>query len=211
MTVESKLRERIVMHGRSLYERGLAPGTSGNISVRLDDGLLITPTNSCLGRLDPAEISRLDFAGRALSGQPPSKELPLHRLMHEARPQTNAVVHLHSTYSVATSCLDGLDPLSAVPMLTPYFVMRVGAVALVPYFRPGDPAVVEAARPLACNHRGLLLANHGPIVAGSDLDGAVYAIEELEETAKLGILLGTRAHNTLSDALIRDVCNHFPS
>lgn len=208
---ETKLREQIAMFGRSLYERGLAPGSSGNISARCDGGLLITPTNCCLGRLLPEQIARLDQAGRLLDGEQPSKELPLHRMMYSERAASGAVVHLHSTYAVARACRSDLKSDSAIPLLTPYFVMRVGAVALVPYFRPGDARVVEAAAPLARGHKALLLAQHGPIVAGADLDRAVYAIEELEETAKLSFILEGRPHAALAEPVIRDICEHFPS
>lgn len=186
---ESRLREQIVRFGRSLFDRGLTAGSSGNISVRLDDGWLLTPTNSCLGELDPAVLAKLDWQGRHLSGDPPSKEAFLHRSLYEERNGAGAIVHLHSTHSAAVSCISGLDPADCLPPLTAYYVMKIGRLPLVPYHRPGDPALGDAIRGLAGKHSAVLLANHGPVVSGTTLDAAVYAIEELEETAKLYLLL----------------------
>ncbi len=182
-------REAICTIGASIFARGLTAGSSGNISVRSEDGWLMTPTNASLGRLDPARLSRLDRDGRLVSGDPPTKESFLHRVMYEERSQTGAVVHLHSTHSVVVSCLAEIDPADVLPPITAYYVMRVGRLPLVPYFRPGDLALAEAVRGFAGRHHAVLLANHGPVVAGSDLDAAVNAIEELEETAKLYLLL----------------------
>jgi ribulose-5-phosphate 4-epimerase/fuculose-1-phosphate aldolase len=186
---ESRAREEICRLGASLFDRGLTAGTSGNISVRLDDGWLMTPTNASLGRLDPARLTRLGTAGQVLSGDPPTKESFLHRAMYDERPKAGAVVHLHSTHSVAVSCLADIDPANVLPPITAYHVMRVGRLPLVPYFRPGDMALADAVRALAGKHHAVLLANHGPVVAGSSLDAAAAAIEELEETAKLHLLL----------------------
>jgi ribulose-5-phosphate 4-epimerase/fuculose-1-phosphate aldolase len=187
--IESRLRERICEHGRSLFARGLTTGTSGNVSARLDDGWLLTPTGSSLGALDPARLSRLDREGRLLSGDPPSKEAPLHRGLYLERPGAGAVVHLHSTYATAVSCLAGLDREDCLPPLTAYYVMKIGRLPLVPYHRPGDPALGDVIRGLARRHAAVLLANHGPVVSASGLDEAVAATEELEETAKLFLLL----------------------
>jgi len=186
---ERELRERIAEHGRSLYERGLTAGSSGNVSVRLPDGILVTPTNCCLGRLDPDEISRLDSVGNLLSGKPPSKESFLHMAYYNARAKEQAIVHLHSTWSVAVSCLADIDPDDVIPPITAYFVMRVGRLPLVPYFPPGDERLAEAVASAAKSSRGALLANHGPVIGATDLDQAVYAVEELEETAKLFLML----------------------
>ena len=186
---ESTDREAICAIGQSIFARGLTAGSSGNISVRTDEGWLMTPTNASLGRLDPARLSKLDRDGRLLSGDPPTKESFLHRVMYEERPVTGAVVHLHSTHSVAVSCLAEIDPADVLPPITAYYVMRVGRLPLVPYFRPGDLALSEAVRGFAGRHHAVLLANHGPVVAGSSLDAAVNAVEELEETAKLYLLL----------------------
>lgn len=186
---ERELRERIVEHGRSIYDRGLTAGSSGNISVRLSDGILVTPTNSCLGRLDADEISRLDSVGNCLSGNAPSKEAYLHLAYYNSRPKEGAVVHLHSTWSVAVSCLADLDPNDVIPPITAYFVMRVGRLPLVPYFPPGDEQLADAVAKATKSARGALLANHGPVIGAPDLDQAVYAVEELEETAKLFLML----------------------
>jgi 3-dehydro-4-phosphotetronate decarboxylase len=184
----SKTREAIAMHGRSLFERGFTVGSSGNISARVLGGYLITPTNSCLGRLDPARISLVDEAWQYVSGDKPSKELPLHSVMYETLPKTQAVVHLHSTYSTALSLLPDIDPQNALAPITPYAIMRVGRLATVPYTCPGDPEVVAHIKALKGKHKAILLGNHGPVVADTSLDNAVYATEELEETAKLIIL-----------------------
>lgn len=189
---ESKLREDIVKLGRSLFDRGLSPGSSGNISVRLDDGWLLTPTNACMGFLDPARLAKMDWQGRLISGDLPSKEAFLHRAMYETRAAAGAIVHLHATHSAAVSCMDGLDAASCIPPLTSYFVMKIGRLPLVPYYRPGDPALGPAIAELAGKHAAVLLANHGPVVSAATLEAAVYAAEELEETAKLFLLL----HNT---------------
>ncbi len=186
---DAKQREAICTIGASIFNRGLTAGSSGNISLRVGDGWLMTPTNASLGRLDPARISRLGEDGRLVSGDPPTKESFLHRVMYEERTGVGAVVHLHSTHSVAVSCLAEIDPADVLPPITAYYVMRVGRLPLVPYFKPGDLALAEAVRGFAGKHHAVLLANHGPVVAGSDLDAAVNAIEELEETAKLYLLL----------------------
>jgi ribulose-5-phosphate 4-epimerase/fuculose-1-phosphate aldolase len=208
-TSENELRESIVHHGRSLFDRGLAAGSSGNISTRLDDGWLLTPTDSCFGQLDPARLSKLDWAGKLLSGDPPSKEAFLHRAIYSERVGANAIVHLHSTYSAAVSCIDGLDPASCLPPLTAYFVIKVGRLPLIPYYRPGDAALANAIREIARTHTALLLANHGPIVSGSSLEVAVYATEELEETAKLFLLLRDQPVRALTDAQIDELRSVF--
>jgi 3-dehydro-4-phosphotetronate decarboxylase len=202
---EAKLREEICTIGASIFARGLTAGSSGNISVKTEDGWLMTPTGSSLGRLDPAQLSKLDHGGRLISGDPPTKESFLHRVMYEERPATGAVVHLHSTHSVAVSCLAEIDPKDVLPPITAYYVMRVGRLPLVPYFRPGDLELAEAVRGFAGRHHAVLLANHGPVVAGSDLDTAVNAIEELEETAKLYLLLRGVKTRWLSPAQVREL------
>lgn len=196
---ESRLREQIALYGKSLFERGLTAGSSGNISVRMDDGWLLTPTNSCLGRLDPADISKLNADGKLLSGDPPSKEAFLHRAVYEKRSGAGAVVHLHSTHSVAVSCLPDVNPADVLPPLTAYYVMRVGTLPLVPYYPPGDLALADAVAGLAGKHSAVLLANHGPVVAGKSLEAALYATEELEETAKLYLLLHGRNPRCLTE------------
>ena len=200
---ESRLRERITLFGKSLFDRGLTAGSSGNISARLDDGWLLTPTNSSLGRLDPARISKLDDDGNLVSGDPPSKEAFLHRAVYRERDSAGAVVHLHSTHSVAVSCLPDVDPEDVLPPLTAYYVMRIGKLPLVPYFAPGDMALADAVGDLAGKHSALLLANHGPVVAGKDLEAALYATEELEETAKLYLLLYGRNPRCLTSQQVQ--------
>jgi ribulose-5-phosphate 4-epimerase/fuculose-1-phosphate aldolase len=205
---ESQLREALVLHGRSLYERGYAHGSSGNLSARLPDGLLVTPTNSCLGRLDPARISKVANDGTHVSGDAPSKETFLHLAMYEERPAAQSIVHLHCTHCVAVSCL---ADFTGLPPITAYYVMRIRQLALVPYCRPGDRALAEAVREKAKTHHAILLANHGPVVAGKSLEDAVYNAEELEETAKLHLLLEGRRTRFLNPAQIADIEKHFPS
>jgi ribulose-5-phosphate 4-epimerase/fuculose-1-phosphate aldolase len=207
---ETDLREEICRFGRSLFERGLTPGSSGNISLRLDDGgWLVTPTNASLGFLDPARLSRLDAGGRLLSGDKPTKEIPLHTALYETRPQARAIVHLHSTHAVALSMLPEIDPRAALPPMTAYYLMRAGQTALVPYYRPGDPAVADAIKGLAGRYSSILLANHGPVVAGDTLEAAVFATEELEETAKLYLLLRGLNPRYLTPAQVADLVGTF--
>ena len=206
---ESALREQICRFGASLFERGLTPGASGNISVRLDDGgWLVTPTNVSMGFLDPAQLSRLDRSGLLLSGDAPTKEIPLHAAIYETR-KAAAVVHLHSTHAVAVSMLPEIDAANALPPLTPYYVMRCGCTALVPYHRPGDPAVGEAIRGLGGRYSCVLLANHGSVLAGETLEAAVFAAEELEETAKLYLLLRGTNPRALNPAQVTDLVEQF--
>jgi ribulose-5-phosphate 4-epimerase/fuculose-1-phosphate aldolase len=193
MSAESKLREQIVIFGKSIYDRGLTHGSTGNISVRLDDGWLMTPTNSSLGWLDPAALSKLDGDGALISGGAPTKESFLHRAVYDERADAGAIVHLHSIHSVAVSCLPDTDPDCALPPLTPYSLMQCGRVPMLPYFKPGDMALADAVRGLAGQHTAILLANHGPVVAGRTLQSAMFATEELEATAKLHLL--TRGHD----------------
>jgi ribulose-5-phosphate 4-epimerase/fuculose-1-phosphate aldolase len=189
MSEEAKQREAICRLGASIFARGLTFGSSGNISVKTADGYLMTPTNASLGELDPARLAKLAPDGRLLGGDAPTKESFLHRAMYEERGAAEAVVHLHSTHSVAVSCLADVDPADVLPPITAYYVMRVGTLPLVPYFRPGDPKLADAVRTLAGRHHAVLLANHGPVVAGTSLAAAAAAIEELEETARLHLLL----------------------
>ena len=207
---EPQLREQMAELGKSLYDRGLAHGSAGNISVRLADGYLLTPTNSCLGRLDPARISRLDGNGKRVSGDAPSKEAFLHLGMYHERPTSAAVVHLHSLHAVAVSCLDGLNPDDVFPPITAYALMQVGKLALVPYYPPGDIALADAVRKLAGKHHAVLLANHGPVVAGTSLSAAVYAIEELEQTARLMLLLQGHPTRLLTPDQIVELNRRFP-
>ena len=208
---ENKVRDRIAMHGESLYNRGYVPGSSGNISVRLDDGILVTPTNSCLGRLDPARISKVDKDGRHVAGDKPSKEAFLHALMYQERQDDSAVVHLHSTHSVAVSCMDGLDPENVLPPITAYYVMKVGKLRLLPYFRPGAEELARAVAEAAKHGHAFLLSNHGPVLSAGGLDKAVYAIEELEETAKLFLMLRACDTHFLNPAQLAELNAAFPN
>ena len=208
---ENDVRDSIVALGRSLYDRGLAHGSAGNISVKLPDGWLITPTESCLGRLDPARLSRVDTSGTVVSGDAPTKEILLHSVMYEERPTCEAVVHLHSVHAVALSCIDGLDSKDAFPPITAYAIMQLGAVALVPYYAPGEDALATALRRVATRHHAVLLSNHGPVVAGSSLDAAVNAIEELEQTAKLLLLLQGHSPHYLTPRQVLELNRRFKS
>jgi len=211
MTSESKMRDKITDLAKSIYDRGLTFGSSGNISVRTEDGWLMTPTGSTMGNLDPAKISKLDNEGNHVSGDKPTKEAFLHVAMYEERMQTGAVVHLHSTHSVAVSCLAGIDESNVLPPITAYYVMKIGKLPLVPYFPPGDLDLAKAVRELATEHHAVLLANHGPVVAGKSLESAVYATEELEETAKLFLLLRNEKTRFLTPNQVAVLQDRFPS
>lgn len=208
--IETKARELMCEIGRSMFERRLTFGSSGNISMRVADGWIMTPTGSSLGRLDPARLSKLDDHGRLTGGDDPTKESFLHLAMYRERAAAGAVVHLHSTHSVAVSCLADIDHEDVLPPITAYYVMRVGKLPLIPYFAPGDKALGEAVGKAAANHSAVLLANHGPVVAGSSLSAAVDAIEELEETARLYLLLHGRATRYLEPEQIEDLMRRFP-
>jgi len=207
---EVELRSLLSDLAASLFQRGYSVGSAGNISVRLPDGYLMTPTNSCLGRLDPARISKLDTDFRHVGGDAPSKEVFMHRAFYQARADAGAVVHLHSTMAVAVSCLPDVDVDNPIPPLTPYFVMRVGRrMPIVPYYRPGDPAMEPAINGAARDARAVLLANHGPVVCGKTLVDAVNAAEELEEAAKLSLLLRGVTPRLLTAAQVEDLLTTF--
>jgi len=207
---EAESRDLLVSLSASLFARGYSVGSAGNISVRLGDGYLMTPTNSCLGRLDAGRLSRLDAGFGHVGGDAPSKEVFMHRAFYCARPDAGAVVHLHSTMATAVACLPGLDTENPIPPLTPYFVMRVGRrLPVVPYYRPGDPAMEPAIAEEARTARAVLLANHGPVVSGKTLTDAVHAAEELEEAAKLFLLLRGPPSRTLTPAQVDDLLATF--
>ena len=208
---ESKLREEICWFGKSIYDRGLTAGSSGNISTRIEGGWLMTPTNSCLGRLDPATLSKVDEKGAPISGEKPTKEAFLHLSMYAQRPGAGAIVHLHSTHSVAVSVLVDIDHENPIPPLTAYYVMKIGKLALLPYYAPGDVTLANAVREVAGRHHAVLLANHGPVVAGKDLETAVYATEELEETAKLYLLLRGQQTKLLTVEQVAELHRRFPA
>ena len=192
---ETKSRDEIAKLAKSMYERGLTFGSSGNISVRLDDGWLMTPTGVSMAEIDPERISKLDMSGQHISGDKPTKEIFLHLAMYEQRTSAGAIVHLHSTHSVAVSCMADVDPKNVLPPITAYYVIKIGTLPLIPYFPPGDVDLAKAVGEMASDHHAVLLANHGPVVAGKSLRDAVYATEELEEPAKLFLMLkGAKTH-----------------
>ncbi|MCH7642433.1 MAG: aldolase [Chloroflexi bacterium] len=200
-----ELRSQIVEFGKSVFDRGLTGGSTGNISVRTGDRFLMTPTGSSLGRLDADRLTLLDAAGNHLDGDSPTKESVLHLAMYGRRPDAQAVIHLHSTHAVAVSCLDDIDPADVLPPITAYYVMRVGVLPLVPFYPPGDGGLAHAVGRLAAEHHAVLLAHHGPVVAANSLAAAVDAVEELEETARLYLLLRGHGYNTLTDDQVRQL------
>jgi 3-dehydro-4-phosphotetronate decarboxylase len=208
---DAKLREQMCVLGKSMFDRGLTVGSSGNLSVRTDDGWLMTPTNSCLGFLDPAKLSRVDAQGNLLSGDKQTKESFLHLSVYEKRPDARAIVHLHSTHSVAVSCLADVDPKQPIPPITAYYVMKIGNLVLLPYYAPGDMTLANAVKEVAAKHHAILLANHGPVVAGKDLESAVYATEELEETAKLYLMLRGNQMRILTPEQVAELHRKYPS
>ncbi|MEX5612732.1 aldolase [Pseudomonas protegens] len=188
MSRENALREEICDVGRSLYQRGYTVGSAGNISARLDDGWLITPTDICLGRLDPAAIAKVNLAGEWVSGDKPSKTLALHRQVYDRNPGVGGVVHTHSTHLVALTLAGVWREDDILPPLTPYQVMKVGHIPLIGYQRPGSPKVAQQVAQLANQVRGVMLERLGPVVWESSVSKASYALEELEETARLWLM-----------------------
>lgn len=210
MTAETRLREQMCLMAKSMFDRGLTGGSTGNISARTEDGgLLVSPTGTSFGRLDPARLSRFDAAGTLVGGDTPTKEMPLHSAFYDTRSTAGAVVHLHSCHSVALSLLPQADEDSFLPPLTPYAIMKLGKVKLLPFFRPGDPAMGAAVRGLAGKRSAVMLANHGPVVAGKDVEAACNAIEELEDTARLALLTQGLNPRQLDEAQITDIVTHF--
>lgn len=210
MTTESRLREQICVLAKSMFDRGLTGGSTGNISARTQDGgLLVSPTGTSFGRLDPATLSRFDAKGVLIGGDQPTKEMPLHSAFYDTRSSAGAVVHLHSCHSVALSMLPDVDPDNFIPPVTPYAIMKLGKVKLLPFFLPGDPAMGQAVRGLAGKRSAVMLANHGPVVAGKDIEAACNAIEELEESAKLAFMLRSMKANILTDQQVKNVVQKF--
>lgn len=205
MTADGDARESIVRAGESLFARGLTHGRTGNISVRLGQTFLITPSGRSLGQLEPSDLSIVGMDGRHLDGPIPSKEAFLHLAMYQARAEDTAVVHLHSTYSVAVSCLTHADPSDVLPPLTAYYIMRVGKLPLLPYHAPGDRTLAPIAKAAAVEHHAMLLANHGPIVSAPGLAAATDSIEELEQTARLFLLVTGREVRSLSTAEVDEL------
>lgn len=211
MTITDHHAEDICRYGRSMFARGLTFGSSGNISVRVPGGWLMTPTGVALDRLEPERLSRLDDNGKHIAGDAPTKEAFLHLAMYGERSKAGAIVHLHSTHSVAVSCLADIEPDDVLPPITAYYVMRVGSLPLVAYFPPGDLALADAVRAKAKRHSSVLLANHGPVVSGTSLEAAVNAIEELEETARLFLLLRGERTRWLTPDQVTELRHRFPN
>lgn len=207
---DTALREQICLLAKSMFDRGLTCGSTGNISARTDDGgLLVSPTGTSFGRLDPARLSRFDANGRLVDGDPPTKEMPLHTAFYDTRSTAGAVVHLHSCHSVAWSMMPDADADNFLPPLTPYAIMKLGRVKLLPFFLPGDPAMGDAVRRLAGKRSAVMLANHGPVVAGKDVEAACNAVEELEDTARLAMMLRGANARALTDAQVQAVVTKF--
>ena len=203
-------REALCVLARSMYDRGLTHGSTGNLSLRTDDGFLMTPTGSSLGALDPARLAVLDASGRHVGGDAPTKEALLHLAMYRERARDAAVVHLHATHSVAVSVLADVDPADVLPPLTAYYAMRIGTLPLLPYYAPGDAALAAAVGAVAGRHHAVLLANHGPVVSGTSLAAAADAIEELEATARLWLLLRGERVRTLTADQVADLHRRHP-
>ncbi|WP_296420400.1 aldolase [Pseudooctadecabacter sp.] len=210
MTTETRLRDQICLLAKSMFDRGLTGGSTGNISARTDDGgLLVSPTGTSFGRLDPARLSRFDATGRLVEGDPPTKEMPLHTAFYDTRSTAGAVVHLHSCHSVALSLMPDVDADDFLPPLTPYGIMKLGRVKLLPFFLPGDPAMGAAVRGLAGKRSAVMLANHGPVVAGKDIEAACNAIEELEDTARLAMMTRGMSPRALTPDQVARVVDTF--
>ncbi|MFC5586867.1 aldolase [Nitratireductor kimnyeongensis] len=210
MNTENQLREQICLLAKSMFDRGLTGGSTGNISARTDDGgLLVSPTGTSFGRLDPATLSRFDANGAQISGKVPTKEMPLHNAFYQTRSTAGAVVHLHSCHSVALSMMPDIDADNFLPPLTPYGIMKLGKVKLLPFFLPGDPAMGEAVRGLAGKRSAVMLANHGPVVAGKDVEAACNAIEELEDTARLAMMTRGLGPRCLTDDQVSALVTKF--
>lgn len=208
LSKENALREEICDVGRSLYQRGYTVGSAGNISARLDDGWLITPTDVCLGRLDPAAIAKVNLAGEWVSGDKPSKTLALHRQVYDRNPGVGGVVHTHSTHLVALTLAGVWQADDILPPLTPYQVMKVGHIPLIGYQRPGSLNVAEQVAQLANRVRGVMLERLGPVVWESSVSRASYALEELEETARLWLMTQPRPE-PLSQAALDELRETF--
>ncbi len=203
---EFSLRLEMVSIAKSMFERGYSSGGAGNLSLKLPDGnLLATPTNSSFGSLDPDRLSKVDMDGKHLDGDKPSKEVLMHIAMYRERPEAGGIVHLHSPYLTALSCVDGVDPANCLPPITPYYVMRVGKLPLIPYIRPGDPSIADEVGKLSKEHSAVLLANHGPVISGKDLRAAMFNAEELEETARLYFILQNSKLRTLTDEQVDEL------
>ena len=207
---ETQLREQICLLAKSMFDRGLTGGSTGNISARTEDGgLLVSPTGTSFGRLDPGRLSRFDAQGALIDGDPPTKEMPLHSAFYDTRSAAGAVVHLHACHSVALSMMPDTNADNFLPPLTPYAIMKLGKVKLLPFFMPGDPAMGAAVRGLAGKRSAVMLANHGPVVAGKDVEAACNAIEELEDTARLAMMMRGMTARALNDDQVQALVTKF--
>jgi ribulose-5-phosphate 4-epimerase/fuculose-1-phosphate aldolase len=207
---DTALREQMCLLAKSMFDRGLTGGSTGNISARTEDGgLLVSPTGTSFGRLDPARLSHFDARGTLIGGDAPTKEMPLHRAFYDTRSTAGAVVHLHSCHSVALSMLPETDADNFLPPLTPYGIMKLGRVKLLPFYLPGDPAMGDAVRGLAGKRSAVMLANHGPVVAGKDVEAACNAVEELEDTARLAMMLRGMNARALTDDEVQALVTKF--
>lgn len=203
---EHQLRQQMVLLARSMFERGYATGGAGNLSLKLPNGhFLATPTGSSFGRLIADELSVIDVDGNHISGKKPSKEAAFHLAIYRNNQDCNAIVHLHSTYLTTMSCMEGLDKDNVIRAFTPYFVMRIGELPVIPYLRPGDPKIADELAKRAGDYRAFLLANHGPVITGTSLVDAVDNAEELEETAKLAFLLKDKKIRYLTDQEVSEL------
>ena len=210
MSEEARLREQICLLANSMFDRGLTGGSTGNISCRTSDGgFLVSPTGTSFGRLDPARLSRFDAGFTLIDGDPPTKEMPLHTAFYDTRSTAGAVVHLHSCHSVALSMMPDRNDDDFLPHLTPYAIMKLGRVKLLPFYLPGDPAMGEAVRGLAGKRSAVMLANHGPVVAGKDIEAACNAIEELEDTARLAMMTRGMSVRGLSERDVQNLISRF--
>lgn len=209
LLTEQSAKEKIVTYAKSIFDRGLTSGASANMSVKIAEGWVMTPTNTCFGFLDIDELSVVAHDGTLLKGAPPSKEFRLHKAIYDQRPDDTCVIHLHSTHATTLSCLPCDDVTNCVPCYTPYLTMRLGAIAMVPYFAPGNDDLAEAVGEVAANHPGIIMANHGPIVSAPDVEKCVYGMEELEESCKIALMLKDQTANRLSDTQIQELLNKF--
>ncbi|MGJ8681091.1 3-oxo-tetronate 4-phosphate decarboxylase [Paraglaciecola sp.] len=206
---ENQAKEQIVAFAKSIFDRGLTSGASANMSVRIEEGWVMTPTNTCFGFLNADELSVVALDGTLLKGLPPSKEFRLHKAMYDKRPDDRCIIHLHSTYATALSCLPAENANNVVPTYTPYLTMRLGPIAMVPYFAPGDDHLAEAVGEIAADHPGIIMANHGPIVSAQTVESCVYGMEELEESCKLALLLQGLPANKLTNEQISTLLTRF--
>jgi ribulose-5-phosphate 4-epimerase/fuculose-1-phosphate aldolase len=209
LLTEQTAKQKIITYAKSIFDRGLTSGASANMSVRIDKGWVMTPTNTCFGFLDIDELSIVASDGTLLSGAPPSKEFRLHQAIYNKRPQDTCVIHLHSTHATALSCLPCNDIYNCVPTYTPYLTMRLGPIAMVPYFAPGNDDLADAVANVADKHSGIIMANHGPIVSATDVEKCVYGIEELEESCKIALMLANTSANRLNKTQIQTLLKKF--